>query len=111
MSTPGLQASGKSEVIALVIVRSVIYSANMRTCGACGTAKPLAEFHRRGAGHQSRCIPCRRAYDAAYYLRTRERQLAHKKRHWLEFVVWYRQLKSDRPCSDWGGIFHHAAMT
>ena len=54
---------------------------------------------------------CRRASDGAYYSRTRERQLAHRKRYRLEFVEWYRQLKSGRPCADCGGIFHHAAMT
>jgi hypothetical protein len=83
----------------------------VKRCGLCGASKALSEFHRRGVGRQSWCIGCRKAYDAEYYMRTRDRQLAHKKRYWEEFVEWYRQLKTDRPCADCGRCFHHSAMT
>ena len=81
-----------------------------KRCGACGQIKAYAEFHRRGRGYQTWCIACRRSYDASYYARTRDRQLARKKQQLVQFMEWYRELKSGRPCADCGGVFHHAAM-
>jgi hypothetical protein len=81
----------------------------VKRCGTCGMTKPVTEFHRRGAIHQSVCRECRRTYDAAYHRRTRQRRLAQKRRYHEELLEWHRALKR-AACSDCGGRFHHAAM-
>ena len=92
-------------------VRHDAYADNMiKRCGTCGAMKPVSEFHRRGAGHQSVCRACRRTYDAAYHRRTRKRRLEQKRRYHAELLEWHRALK-DGPCSDCGGRFHPVAMT
>jgi len=52
----------------------------VKRCGSCGLEKEIAQFHRRGAIHQSICRACRRAYDADYHRRTLGRRIAQKKR-------------------------------
>lgn len=49
-----------------------------KTCTACGTTKPIAEFVRSKAepsGYTSRCKVCRRIASREYYERDRERHL------------------------------------
>ena len=36
--------------------------------------------------------------------------MAQKKKYWAEVIEWYRELKTDRPCADFGGVFHYSAM-
>ena len=73
-------------------------------------AKPSDEFHRFRSAHQAWCKTCRRAYDSEYWRRTRlERVRQHRKRR-NELREWYRELKEGEPCTDCGGVFHHAAM-
>ena len=83
----------------------------MKQCGRCGTEQPLAEFHRRGNGHQAWCKSCRRAYDRSYHLRTRPTRIRQAKARHEKLVAWYRELKSHTPCADCGGFFHPVAMT
>ena len=83
----------------------------MKKCGHCGREQPLAEFHRRGKGHQAWCKTCRRAYDASYFRASRARLMARKRERWEEIVQWHNELKASLPCVDCGGFFHHAAMT
>ena len=83
----------------------------LRTCTACGLAKPSSEFHRRGDGYQSWCKECRRACDAAYHEKTREIRLSQKRERVQSLVAWMWDLKSSQPCTDCGGWFHPAAMT
>jgi hypothetical protein len=83
----------------------------MKKCGSCRKTLPLDRFHRRGAGYQTWCKQCRRVYDRDYHrrhgsLRVRQARLRHE-----ALVGWYRELKTDRPCADCRGRFHHAAMT
>jgi hypothetical protein len=83
----------------------------MKVCRRCGESKPLTAFHRRGSrGTQAWCKQCRQRYDRAYHARTRILRL-EQKRLWRErFTDYYRRLKSNTPCADCGGVFHHAAM-
>jgi hypothetical protein len=83
----------------------------MKTCGRCGVTRPLADFHRRGSGYQTRCKECRRSYDALYHRRSRPRRRLQKRRKHEELVAWYTALKSAKPCADCGGVFHPAATT
>ena len=80
----------------------------IKRCGSCGHELDIAQFHRRGAIHQSICRACRRIYGADSHRRTRKRRIAQKKRYHAELTDWYRAL-NDAPCSDCGGRFHHAA--
>jgi hypothetical protein len=83
----------------------------MKLCRRCGELLPAGAFHRRGSqGTQAWCKPCRKEYDRAYHARTRALRLQQKKRWRKEFTDSYRRLKSNTPCADCGGLFHHAAM-
>ena len=85
----------------------------MRRCGRCSTEKPLSEFHRWKSrdGYQPWCKACRKAYDAEYHQRVRERRKEQRARRREEFLAWYRGLKESLPCADCGQRVHHAAMT
>src|SRR6266536_537939 len=85
----------------------------MKKCGRCGVEKPLDEFHQwnQRDGRQLWCKSCRKEYDRKYHARTRERRFVQKQLNHDRLVRWYRDLKTGRPCSDCGGVFHHAAMT
>jgi hypothetical protein len=73
--------------------------------------KGVSEFHRSARyGSQAWYKPCRREYDAAYHRANRERRALQKKRQLQDFIRWYRTLKDGKPCTDCGGVFHHAAM-
>ena len=61
-------------------------------------------------GFQPWCKACRKEYDAAYSARPLERRRELRAERKREFVVWYRALKEDRPCTDCGGRFPAAAM-
>ena len=67
-------------------------------------------FHRwsRGDGRQPWCKTCRKAYDAAYWQRTKHRPHRRKDRS-DAFRAWYERLKS-RPCADCGATFPPAVM-
>ena len=69
-------------------------------------------FHRwaRGDGLQPWCKACRKAYDATYHQRVKERRREQKRRNKEAFLVWYRALKESVPCADCGQHHHHAAM-
>jgi hypothetical protein len=82
----------------------------MKRCGRCGELKALDAFHRMGTGHQHWCRACRKAYDAAYNKATLARRRERRRVRHAEFIVWYQELKSGKPCTDCGGIFHPAAM-
>jgi hypothetical protein len=82
-----------------------------KRCGQCGEIKALTEFHRRGEGRQWYCIPCRKEWDAAYWLRRREHLLELRRDRTRRLKDWVRELKSSQPCEDCGGRFHWAAMT
>jgi hypothetical protein len=72
---------------------------------------PADMFHRRGAtGRMVWCKPCKKAYDAVYHARHRNRVLAQKRGRELELLAWMRARKN-APCVDCGGTFHPAAMT
>ncbi len=84
---------------------------SLRPCGLCGEWLPVDRFHRRGAaGYIAWCKTCRRAHDAQYHARNRERFLAVKRKRTDALVAWMRTLKEE-PCVDCGGRFHPAAMT
>ena len=83
---------------------------DLRRCTACGTLKPLSEFHRRRAGHQTWCKACRKSHDATYHAGRRALRLAQKRARIDLLVGWMREVKS-QPCTDCGGRFHPAAMT
>jgi len=81
-----------------------------KLCSKCRVLKPVVEFHRFRSGRQAWCKHCRREYDAEYWRRTRIHRLRLRKKHRRKLVAWYRALKEGTPCSDCGGVFHHAAM-
>lgn len=85
----------------------------MKRCIRCSEAKPLSEFHRwkRRDGYQAWCKACRRAYDAAYHQKVKERRKSQAERRRVEFLRWYREYKESIPCTDCGERVHHAAMT
>jgi hypothetical protein len=84
----------------------------MKRCLRCGIEQELDQFHRwsQRDGHQPWCKSCRKAYDAAYHQRVRERRKEQKRRKKEEFQAWYRAMKESLPCTDCGGCYHHAAM-
>jgi hypothetical protein len=82
-----------------------------RHCSRCDKDLPISEFHRRRRyGWQAWCKTCRREYDRDYHQRTRPARIAQKKRYRTEIREWYRELKTDKPCADCGGVFHYSAM-
>jgi hypothetical protein len=83
----------------------------MKVCGKCRTELPVDRFHQRGRGLQTWCKDCRKVYDREYHAATRTVRLRQKGLRRAEKVWWYRALKSNTPCADCGGFFHHAAMT
>ena len=73
--------------------------------------KPEVSFHRsRRRGHQAWCKQCRKAYDAAYWCRNRERRQRQKKQNTADFRAWYASLKAGKPCTDCGEVFAPPAM-
>lgn len=82
----------------------------MKTCGKCGSQKPLEQFHRRGNGYQAWCKSCRKSYDAGYHRSIRERRIEQASERREKFFDWYLSLKAGRPCADCGAVFHPAAM-
>src|SRR4051794_40830129 len=83
----------------------------MKRCSKCGIVQPDSAFHReRRYGLQAWCKTCRRIYDRAYHLATKERRLPQKRRWKRAQTEWSWTLKAGRPCSDCGGSFHPAAM-
>ena len=83
----------------------------MKRCGKCRTMKPKSEFHRsRRRGLQAWCKPCRKAYDAAYWRRNRDRRRLQKRQNIADFRAWYASLKAGRPCTDCGAVLAPAAM-
>jgi len=85
----------------------------VRRCLRCDQEKPASEFHRWGRrdGYQPWCKPCRKAYDADYHQRTKERRKQLRAQRRVEFLQWYRALKESLACADCGEHVHHAAMT
>src|SRR3970282_1471114 len=81
-----------------------------KLCSKCRVLKPVVEFHRFRSGRQAWCKHCRREHDAEDWGRTRIHRLRLRKKHPRKLVAWYRALKEGTPCSDCGGVFHHAAM-
>lgn len=79
----------------------------------CSSEKPLSEFHRwaRRDGYQPWCKECRRAYDAAYHQKVKERRKQQAARRRVAFLARYRALKESLACMDCGRRVHHAAMT
>ncbi|MEX2229835.1 MAG: hypothetical protein WEB13_09390 [Dehalococcoidia bacterium] len=73
--------------------------------------KPLGQFHRMGDGHQAWCKPCRKAWDADYWVRQRVVRIRQQKVRLQGLREWIRSLKSSQPCADCGGYFHWIAMT
>src|SRR5947207_14446937 len=82
----------------------------MKRCGKCGIEKPLAAFHRRGAGYQAWCRECRRQYDRQYHSKNVAKRRRQARLRHASFVAWFRALKTNTPCADCGGSFHPAAM-
>ena len=80
-------------------------------CARCGEVKSLDAFHRMGTGRQRYCKPCRRDWDAAYWVRRRLFRISQQKSRRRELREWISSIKSSSPCTDCGGYFHWAAMT
>lgn len=51
----------------------------MKTCSACGVAKPLADFNRRGDGYRNDCRACRNTRRRVHYAANRESILARQR--------------------------------
>src|SRR4051794_13975481 len=83
----------------------------MKVCGKCQKLRPEADFHRRGKIRQAWCRECRKAYDAAYHAKYRERRRELRRLKAIEFKKWYWELKESLPCTDCGSYFRHPAMT
>lgn len=83
-----------------------------KRCPACEEQKDEDEFHRwnRRDGRQVWCKPCRRAYDAAYHQRVKDRRREQKRRRADETRAFLRALKQGKPCADCGEVFDPAAM-
>ncbi len=85
--------------------------AGVKQCGKCNVVRAEGFFHRsRRRGLQAWCKPCRKAYDAAYWRRNRERRQRQKRQNTTDFRAWYASLKAEKPCSDCGRVFAPAAM-
>lgn len=80
-------------------------------CALCGEIKALDAFHRMGDGRHRYCKPCRREWDAAYWVRRRLFRVSQQKERRRELREWISGIKSATPCADCGGNFHGAAMT
>ena len=80
-------------------------------CAICGEIKPADAFHRMGTGRQRYCKPCRRAWDADYWVRRRDFRISQQRERRQKLREWISGIKSSEPCTDCGGYFHFAAMT
>lgn len=84
-------------------------SADMRTCGTCGVAQPLAEFALKNAAtglRSTKCRFCQRTYAKEHYARNRPKYLAKAKvrndasrDRFAAFLVAYLL---EHPCIDCG---------
>ncbi len=85
----------------------------VKKCLRCELEKPLSEFHRWSSrdGTQPWCKACRKAYDAEYHQRVKERRKEQIAARRAAFLAWYRSLKESLACTDCGRRVHHAAMT
>lgn len=80
-------------------------------CSRCGVLQPGSAFHESSKhGKQRWCKGCRREYDAAYWKRTRQTRVQFRRLRQAELEQWHRKLKTETPCADCSGQFHHAAM-
>lgn len=80
-------------------------------CALCAEVKPLDAFHRMGTGRQRYCKPCRRDWDAAYWVRRRVFRISQQRDRRRELREWISGIKSAAPCTDCRRLFHPAAMT
>ena len=85
----------------------------MKRCVKCGETKPVDAFHRwsKRDGRQPWCRDCRKAYDAAYFQRVKDRRRVEKRRKYRATLEWLWAIKESSPCTDCGQYFHHAAMS
>ena len=84
----------------------------VKRCPACGEEKDEAEFHRwnKGDGRQVWCKVCRRAYDAAYHQRVKDRRRAQKRRRARELRAFMDDLKRGKPCANCGQAYEPGVM-
>jgi hypothetical protein len=84
----------------------------MKRCGRCREEKHEIEFHRwrERDGRQVWCKACRRAYDAAYHQRVKERRREQKRQRAEEMREFVQSLKTGKPCTDCGQTFDPACM-
>ena len=88
------------------------WAIRVKRCSKCGEIKPYAELHnyKRGDGYQPWCKVCRKQYDHVYNLRN-HRRWAEKKLAWQKGrAAWIREMKTDKACTDCGGVFPPEAM-
>jgi hypothetical protein len=84
----------------------------MKRCSKCGQTKSYSEFHgyNRGDGYQPWCKACRKAYDHEYWQRNKTRWAESKQAWFRRRIEWLREMKTDKACTDCGGIFPPEAM-
>ncbi len=88
-----------------------VYSDNIKRCGRCRIVRRDEDFHASTrSGLQSWCKECRKTYDRAYHLSTREVRIRQKREWKSARTEWARSLKAGRPCSDCGRTFPPVVM-
>ena len=53
-----------------------------KQCTKCGEVKELSEFHKKRAGHASRCKDCKKEYDKEYNKTNADKKKEHNKEYY-----------------------------
>jgi hypothetical protein len=79
----------------------------MKRCSKCRRDQAVRGIrkYKRGDGYQPWCKTCRKDYDHAYWQRNKERWAENKQAWFKRRVEWLREMKTDKACTDCGGIF------
>lgn len=78
-----------------------------KTCPKCKRLLPLSGFACNASkrdGLQSWCRTCKKARDAGYYQRNKDKYLRYNRKQYARLNALLAELKA-RPCTDCGGIF------
>lgn len=77
-------------------------SSPIKRCGSCHQNKELADFNRKGKGHQSRCRECNAAYGREWHQQNRDAVIARKLKRKRANRAWIAELKMVRGCNRCG---------
>jgi hypothetical protein len=67
---------------------------DFRTCKKCKVTKPISDYYRRRAGHQTICKDCTKVRTNEHWHKNKKSIIAHNNIRRQELTQWYNDLKS-----------------